>query len=96
MSWNDNFQKLVESIRNLSSPNTRQETRKAVYQELAELGKNFISTAKTYGKIIISEVGLEPHKRTIQPLKGKGCMLHIFKSDILTSLLITYHSFLSI
>ena len=72
MDWNEQFQQAVKGIRSLS-PNTRQEQRLQIYQKLANLGLNFISTAKTYGKIIITEVYMENSKKTIKPLEGKGC-----------------------
>jgi hypothetical protein len=69
--WIVGFHKSIQEIRHLS-PNTRHDQRMQVYQQLANLGQNFIYTAKTYGKIIISEVYLEPDRKTIKPLEGKG------------------------
>lgn len=67
--WNDIFQKTIEAIRKLS-PNTRQEERIKVYEELAHHSHDFIYTATTYGKIIISEVYLPPEEKTIKPIRG--------------------------
>eukprot|EP01119_Soliformovum_irregulare_P021101 TRINITY_DN6964_c0_g1_i1.p1 TRINITY_DN6964_c0_g1~~TRINITY_DN6964_c0_g1_i1.p1 ORF type:complete len:1087 (+),score=286.12 TRINITY_DN6964_c0_g1_i1:199-3459(+) len=71
VNWTRGFQHATQAIRALS-PNTRQEKRIEVYHDLSTHGHNFIYTAKTYGKIIISEVYMEPNKKTIPPLKGKG------------------------
>ncbi len=43
-----------------------------VYSSIAELYSNFIYTAKTYGKIIISEVYLPDHEKSIKPINIGG------------------------
>ena len=69
--WNRRFQDALADIRSLA-PNTRQTERKTVYTRLAHLSEDFVYTAETYGKIIISEVFLPPHCKTIPPLHGQG------------------------
>ncbi|PRP82853.1 hypothetical protein PROFUN_04716 [Planoprotostelium fungivorum] len=71
-TWNDEFQAVVESVRELSAPDTKQDKRQEVYQQLADLGRNFISAAKNYGKIIITEVHLDAKDKTIKPLEVAG------------------------
>ncbi len=77
VDWNEGFQQCVKGIRGLS-PNTRQEQRQEIYQQLVNHGLNFISTAKTYGKIIVTEVYMDPRKKTIKPLRGQGCTLGVY------------------
>jgi hypothetical protein len=67
--WNEKFQQSIEKIRRLT-PNTRQEDRIKVYEELAHHSQDFVYTATTYGKIIISEVYLPPEEKTIKPLQA--------------------------
>jgi tetratricopeptide (TPR) repeat protein len=69
--WNGNFLEATSGIRKLG-PNTRQGARVERYQSLANHGQDFIDVAKTYGAILISEVGLDDSLKTIPTLKGKG------------------------
>lgn len=71
IDWNEEFQESVKGIKTLS-PNTRQDIRMQIYERLVLHCKNFESTAKTYGKIIITEVYMDPRRKTIKPLQGKG------------------------
>ncbi len=44
----------------------------ADYNKLANLANNFLEVAKSYGKIIISEVSLPVEKKTIKPANIGG------------------------
>lgn len=65
-AWNDAFQEHIRNVREITS-NTRQEDQIRIYEALAKHSQNFIYTATTYGKIIISEVALPPEEKTIKP-----------------------------
>eukprot|EP01119_Soliformovum_irregulare_P020844 TRINITY_DN6817_c0_g1_i2.p1 TRINITY_DN6817_c0_g1~~TRINITY_DN6817_c0_g1_i2.p1 ORF type:complete len:1128 (-),score=345.63 TRINITY_DN6817_c0_g1_i2:76-3459(-) len=71
LRWNEHFQQCIENIRKLS-PNTRQEERIKIYDQLATHNNDFIYTATTYGKIIISEVFVPPEDKTIKPFITRG------------------------
>ncbi|PRP75350.1 hypothetical protein PROFUN_05661 [Planoprotostelium fungivorum] len=60
MDWNQRFQKLNES------------TSSDKYGLLSQLALDFVYTAKLYGKIICTEVGLPDYKKTIQPTRVGG------------------------
>eukprot|EP01117_Protostelium_nocturnum_P012592 TRINITY_DN4634_c0_g2_i2.p1 TRINITY_DN4634_c0_g2~~TRINITY_DN4634_c0_g2_i2.p1 ORF type:complete len:1322 (+),score=514.36 TRINITY_DN4634_c0_g2_i2:78-4043(+) len=66
-TWNEKFQSYIKAVRDITS-NTRQEDQIKVYETLARHSHDFIYTATTYGKIIISEVALPPEEKTIKPL----------------------------
>ena len=70
-AWNERFQRAVAAMQQapLSAP---KEQRLHVYTELAALAQDFAFTAETYGRIIISEVGMPPEKKTIKPLQLGG------------------------
>lgn len=63
--WNHRFQSLLERAEN--SP----EAQFAKYQALARLSIDFVEAAKTYGRVVVSEMFLAPHLRTI-PTIGIG------------------------
>ncbi|PRP86383.1 hypothetical protein PROFUN_05524 [Planoprotostelium fungivorum] len=67
-SWNDAFQDQIKAVREITS-NTKQEDQIRIYEALAKHSQNFIYTATTYGKIIISEVALPPDQKTIKPFR---------------------------
>ena len=54
--WNKEFQSILSTEESLEK-----------YTSLQKLGHDFVYAAKTYGKIIISEVHLDPQKKTIKP-----------------------------
>eukprot|EP01091_Cochliopodium_minus_P008088 TRINITY_DN1798_c0_g1_i1.p1 TRINITY_DN1798_c0_g1~~TRINITY_DN1798_c0_g1_i1.p1 ORF type:complete len:1165 (-),score=271.99 TRINITY_DN1798_c0_g1_i1:41-3277(-) len=61
LSWNEKFQNLVAGGEDK-------------YEELTELGNDFVASASKYGKIIISELYLNYNEKTIKPLTIGGVM----------------------
>jgi hypothetical protein len=64
--WSDRFQSLME----LAESSTAHTTVK--YRALAALAVDFVECAKTYGRIIISEMFLPPSRRSIHPINIGG------------------------
>jgi len=66
MNWNQEFQDILE----LSEKTT--EASEIKYRRLAKLAVDFVETAKTYGKVIISEHFLPLAQKTIKPITHLG------------------------
>ncbi|PRP84152.1 hypothetical protein PROFUN_04143 [Planoprotostelium fungivorum] len=62
-SWNQQFQQILE---NLNLCDDAQE-RSTIYSQLSNLAQDFVHYAKTYGKLIISELYLPDDQKTIKP-----------------------------
>ena len=60
--WNENLQKCLKEEAPLK------------YELLSQLGNDFVSAATKYGKIIISELYLPYHQKTIKPVDAGGIM----------------------
>lgn len=60
-NWNDLFQTAVDM-----------EEGPKKCKALSTLGRDFVYTSKTYGKIIISELSLPPEKKTVKPVDAGG------------------------
>ncbi|KAL6056200.1 Clu domain-containing protein [Balamuthia mandrillaris] len=71
LRWNERFQKAVHTVRSLPI-DAKKEVRMRAYEKLASLAHDFVASATSYGKIIIAEVYLPPHQKTIQPILGSG------------------------
>lgn len=67
--WNDRFQLCIEGLKNYGQI---QQQRNKIYQELSNLAQDFIHCAKTYGRIIISEVETPLKMKTIAPISDIG------------------------
>eukprot|EP01102_Stenamoeba_stenopodia_P013206 TRINITY_DN4255_c0_g2_i1.p1 TRINITY_DN4255_c0_g2~~TRINITY_DN4255_c0_g2_i1.p1 ORF type:complete len:961 (+),score=234.00 TRINITY_DN4255_c0_g2_i1:195-3077(+) len=67
--WNEHFQRAID--RNQKHDSIFNERIKT-YSELCNLAQDFANTAKTYGRIIISEVELPYHQKTIKPRQLGG------------------------
>ena len=65
LAWNDKFQKIVGEG-------------EKKFSELTDLGNDFVSSASKYGKIIISELYLPYHEKTIKPLTIGGIFIFLF------------------
>ena len=63
--WNERFQELMEA-----------ET--IDFDRLTNLGNDFVHTATKYGKIIISELFLPYHEKTIKPMSVGGGFISLF------------------
>ena len=68
--WSAEYISLLTALRNTE---LREKAKHALYKQLDNLATEFATTAKLYGKTIISELNLPPDQRTIQELKGYGC-----------------------
>jgi len=68
-AWNDRFQKAIMELKDRGQ---LYDERIRIYRELADLAQDFIHSAKTYGKIIISEVYVGSERKTISPLSLGG------------------------
>eukprot|EP01117_Protostelium_nocturnum_P014543 TRINITY_DN5541_c0_g1_i4.p1 TRINITY_DN5541_c0_g1~~TRINITY_DN5541_c0_g1_i4.p1 ORF type:complete len:905 (-),score=337.74 TRINITY_DN5541_c0_g1_i4:2149-4863(-) len=62
-TWNQQFQQILE---NLNGCDDTQE-RISIYSQLSHLAQDFVHCAKTYGKLIISELYLPNDQKTIRP-----------------------------
>ena len=60
--WNGEFQTILDL------PDDKKEK----WEKLYQLGKDFVYSAKTYGKIIISEIHLGSNEKTIKPIDAGG------------------------
>lgn len=69
MLWNSSFQEAASAVRKLK-PNSSQNELLRAYEKVSNISRDFIYTATTYGKIIISEVYLPPEDKTIKPIRG--------------------------
>ena len=64
--WNGRFQMLIEQLRQFEGNSTE---RLRIYGDLSKLANDFYHCSLTYGKLIISEVYVPIHKKTIKPQK---------------------------
>lgn len=67
--WNNTFQSLMEEL-NLCEEQSQE--RMEIYADIAKLAQDFIHCATTYGKLIISEVGVPYSEKTIKPMSIGG------------------------
>jgi len=79
--WNSRFQSIVQNI-SVFSPNIPEEDQVSANLALIGLAHDFLYSARSYGKIIISEIFLPDAEKTIKPSK-------IGLSSLLISLLIS-------
>jgi Clustered mitochondria len=73
--WNGRFQKVWQTIidqRKRGLDSVSLEARMAANVSLLHLSQDFVHSAKTYGKIIISEVYLSDEQKTIRPIAMGG------------------------
>lgn len=71
--WNTEFQKALDRVKELPyRPDLPYSEREKIWRDLASLARDFTYSAKTYGRIIISEVFLPPEERTIKPVSSMG------------------------
>jgi hypothetical protein len=71
--WNTRFQDSIGKMNDTSEDRTVQlEEQMEASLELLHLSQDFIYCAKTYGKIIISEVYVKSSKKTIKPISLGG------------------------
>jgi hypothetical protein len=68
LDWNYRFQQCVESLQTGDTP----EQLSNAFSDLSNLAQDFIHSARTYGKIIISEVFLPDEEKTIRPMRSLG------------------------
>eukprot|EP01114_Cavostelium_apophysatum_P011844 TRINITY_DN2636_c0_g1_i2.p1 TRINITY_DN2636_c0_g1~~TRINITY_DN2636_c0_g1_i2.p1 ORF type:complete len:1423 (+),score=460.75 TRINITY_DN2636_c0_g1_i2:227-4495(+) len=68
INWNARFQTLIEDLRTCEDTKGRME----IYSNLSKLAQDFIYCAKTYGKLIISEVYAPFEEKTIKPIAVGG------------------------
>jgi hypothetical protein len=72
-NWNTRFQKVITTLQCLSyTDDSTLNERVEANIELMHLSQDFIHSARTYGRIIISEVYLPYRKKTIRPLQLGG------------------------
>jgi Clustered mitochondria len=71
LAWNERFQEVVSRLLEQSTETPLQQ-RTDVNVQLLDLSQDFIYTAKTYGKIIISERYLPTSKKIIKPVDIGG------------------------
>jgi len=71
LTWNDRFQELWQHIRQ-HTPETLLDERMYYNEQLISLSQDFHHAAKTYGKMIISEVYLPLENKTIKPASVGG------------------------
>ena len=69
--WNTRFQYAIDHL-HASFVGVSMERQMDANLELLNLSQDFIYAAKTYGKIIISEVYVKPSKKTIKPISLGG------------------------
>jgi Clustered mitochondria len=65
-NWNERFQVALRALRQ-QNMHSQVQDKIAGNQRLLDLSSDFLYAAKTYGKIIISEVYVKPRKKTIPP-----------------------------
>ena len=71
--WNTRFQNVINTLQNLSyTDDSTLQKRVEANQELMHLSQDFVHAARTYGRIIISEVYLPMKRKTIKPLNLGG------------------------
>lgn len=74
--WNSRFQSIVQNI-SVFSPNIPEEDQISANLALIGLAHDFLYSARSYGKIIISEIFLPDSEKTIKPSKiGSFHFLH--------------------
>lgn len=66
LDWNSKFQKSIQKVKSLNNKSSQQ-NRFEAYESLESTFSDFVYSAITYGKIIVSEVYLPPHQKTIKP-----------------------------
>lgn len=69
--FNTRFQTVTEIIHSFNS-NTSTKVKSKAYVDLLHLYQDFLFSARTYGKIIISEVYLPDNEKTIKPVQIGG------------------------
>lgn len=69
--WTERFREATETLRMMSS-NAPFAQRVAATNRLTQLSRDFLLSARTYGKIIISEAFMPAHLKTIQPVAIGG------------------------
>eukprot|EP01127_Copromyxa_protea_P020893 TRINITY_DN703_c1_g1_i2.p1 TRINITY_DN703_c1_g1~~TRINITY_DN703_c1_g1_i2.p1 ORF type:complete len:1017 (-),score=227.10 TRINITY_DN703_c1_g1_i2:65-3115(-) len=71
--WNLKFQAALEPVkRDIDKSDLPYQQRQQIWQDLADIAMDFTYAAKTYGRIIISEVYQTNEKRTLQPVSIGG------------------------
>jgi hypothetical protein len=70
--FNEVFQMLIDKLYAPMDPTETTSDRLGLMEELMLLSNDFVSCAKRYGKIIISENGLPVNNKTIKPAKMGG------------------------
>ena len=68
LDWNYRFQNCVEGLQSGETPGELLQA----FSDLSNLAQDFIHSARTYGKIIISEVFLPDNEKTIRPVPTLG------------------------
>ena len=94
--WNSRFQDSIEKLNSASEDRSVSlETLMNANLELLHLSQDFIYCAKTYGKIIISEVYLKPSKKTVKPISlgGQAGFFFLLLLSFSLFLLLTNRSF---
>jgi Clustered mitochondria len=73
--YNERFQRAMSDVRALN-PNTRHRERVRCFRTLARLSQDFTYAVKTYGRIIVSEMALPVHQKTVSymPMWSAPCV----------------------
>jgi hypothetical protein len=66
LQFNDDWQKAIEKLSFVEEGNVRN------YEVLAELSRNFVAMAQTYGRIIVRELHYAPERKLIKPMDLGG------------------------